>query len=149
MMRGRFATAIVMAALLASTVAAFACKCASRSDLTGDGILANSDAVFTGVAVKTISVRAVGEERAPVSVTTFRVTEAFKGTKIGQTIRIRHHSGASSSCGVKFTRGETRTLSPSKSETLFHIGRCTAFIFEGEKGEGLLAQLRALGRPRR
>lgn len=42
--------------------------------------------------------------------TTFTVTESFKGARVGSTVRVLHPSGSSASCGVQFAAGASYTL---------------------------------------
>lgn len=86
---------------LALPDAALACSC--RLTATADELM-EADAVFTGVA---LSSKPVARRE---SMTRFRVTEAYKGVRHGQVIRVRHRSGPSPSCGVNFARGGEYTM---------------------------------------
>lgn len=94
--------AAAMLALVAASSQAAACSC--QPNPSAGEILASASAVFSGIV----------EENTPAaegqSVTIFRVTESFKGVSTGTTVRVRHPSGSSASCGVTFAPGEIRTL---------------------------------------
>jgi hypothetical protein len=113
----RLGRLLVLNALLmaASIGSAFACSCARNP--TAEGLLQDSAAVFTAVAQ---SSRAIA---SGVSITTFRVTESFKGPAAGTTVHVRHRSGSSASCGVKFER-EKPTHSRSESGNLVSRPAC-------------------------
>jgi hypothetical protein len=73
-----------------------------------DQILEDSAAVFTGAAQRSVPAGA-GQ-----SVTTFTVTEPFKGVTVGTAVGVLHPDGPSASCGVRFAPGDTYTLSASR-----------------------------------
>src|SRR5688572_10712009 len=81
----------VLQAFLVGTV--LACQCGHGG--TPEGLLQSNDAVFVGVAMRTVAVAA--EE----FVTTFVVVEGFKGVRAVQSVRVRHRE-KSESCGVRF-----------------------------------------------
>ena len=70
----------VLQAFLVGTV--LACQCGHGG--TPEGLLQSNDAVFVGVAMRTVAVAA--EE----FVTTFVVVEGFKGVRAVQSVRVRH-----------------------------------------------------------
>ncbi len=119
--------------------AAYACSCAP--DPTAEGLLQDSAAVFTGVAQGSTQV-------APgVSVTTFRVTESFKGVAAGTTVRVRHRSGSSASCGVKFAPDTSYTLAAGRGDgSVLSTSLCSTWMFLPQVGTGaaLIDRLRAL-----
>jgi hypothetical protein len=126
--------------VLASTHAVLACSCARNP--TASALLESSAAVFTGIAQSSAS---AGQG---ASVTTFRVTEAFKGVRAGHIVRVRHRSGSSASCGVNFARGEAHTLAVSSGRWGYSATLCSAWMFLPQVGLGadLIEQMRALRR---
>jgi hypothetical protein len=139
-MRLRSGFLVVAVITLAVVDQAEACSC--RRNPTAKQILTSASAVFTGVVTGT---RELSRGR---SATTFRVTESFKGTSAGATVRILHPSGSSASCGVRFAPGSTHTLSAhgdrgarSLSATL-----CSTWMFQDGVGLGprLIADMRRL-----
>jgi hypothetical protein len=132
---------LTMSLLLAGSVApAFACSCARNP--TAESLLQDAVAVFTG------TVRDSRPVAPGVSVTTFQVTEGFKGTQTGAIVRVRHPSGSSASCGVRFERGGSYTLAahqggsgPALAATL-----CSTWMFLPQVGLGaeLIERMRAL-----
>lgn len=118
----------------ASADHAAACSCAF---LPAERIMERA-AVFTGVAQASIPAK------PGYSITTFRVTEGFKGARAGTTIRILHRSGLSASCGVRFERGASHTLFASAADGTLSASLCTTWGFRGESGPALIAKLRAL-----
>jgi hypothetical protein len=138
----RLASTIMLSTLLmvASISTAHACSCARNP--TASGLLESSAAVFTGVA------QASAPAGRDVSVTTFRVTEAFKGILGGQVVRVRHPSGSSASCGVQFESGKAHTLAVNRDASGYSANLCSAWMFLPQVGLGadLIAQMRALRR---
>ena len=129
-MRQVFAGILLLVATAALTDTAMACSCARNP--TAEGILEGAAAVFTGTVQQSVPVGRGG------SVTTFTVTESFKGAPAGTTVRVAHPSGSSASCGVKFAPGETHTLSahridrdPGLATTL-----CSTWMFMPQVGLG-------------
>jgi hypothetical protein len=102
---------------------ASACSCVRHP--TAQGILNHSAAVFLGVAQ--ISATA----KPGYFITTFKVTESFKGTTTGATVTVLHRSQSSTSCGVKFARGESYTLAARRSENsrLLSTSLCSTWMF--------------------
>ena len=102
----------------------------------------SAPAIFTGVATE--SVPATQGE----SITTFVVLEGFKGVQAGETVRIRHRSGPSASCGVQFATGEAHTLSTFREEigTTLFASLCSAWIFRSPAGEEFIQDMRKFGR---
>jgi hypothetical protein len=124
--------------IAASATSVLACSCARNP--TAEGLLRDSAAVFTGVAQDSRSV-------APgISVTTFRVTEGFKGAREGAVVRVRHPSGSSASCGVQFSPGTSYTLAAGGSGARLSASLCSAWMFMPQVGLGdeLIARMRAL-----
>jgi hypothetical protein len=136
----RFGRLLVLNALLmaASIGSAFACSCARNP--TAEGLLQDSAAVFTAVAQGSRPV-------APgVSITTFRVTEGFKGPAAGTTVRVGHRSGSSASCGVQFESGKAHTLAVGSGQSGFSASLCSTWMFLPQVGLGadLIEKMRAL-----
>jgi hypothetical protein len=131
------AVACVLQALPMS--AALACSCAPA---TFEGLFQSAPAIFSGVATE--SVPATQGE----SVTTFTVVEGFKGVRAGQSVRVRHRSGSSASCGVRFALGQTHTLSTYREEvgTSLFANLCTVAVFRTRDGELIIQRLRQVGR---
>jgi len=132
---------IAFAAMLADTGPAAACSCARNP--TAAGILSSAEAVFTATAVAS---KTVGSN---VSVTTFRIIEAFKGPAAGSTVAVRHPSGSSASCGVKFTTGKAYTLAAHRAGNdgaALTTTLCSTWMFLPHVGlsEGLIETLREL-----
>ena len=123
-----------------SATPVLACSCARNP--TAEGLLQDAAAIFTGVVQDSRSV-------APgVSVTTFRVTEAFKGADQGAIVRVRHRSGSSASCGVQFARGTSYTLAAHAggSEPGLSASLCSTWMFMPQVGLSaeLIARMRSL-----
>ena len=125
---------------------AAACSCAGNP--TAASLLASSAAVFTATVTET---RKVDQN---VSVTTFRITESFKGPAAGATVKVRHPSGSSAACGVKFTAGETYTLAADRAAAkrdgaTLTTTQCSTWMFLPHVGlgEGLIKDMRALHAP--
>lgn len=135
-MRLRSAAAGLMLAL--APTAALACSCAPPTVET----LMQSAAIFTGVATES-SPATQGE-----SITTFSVVEGLKGVRTGELVRVRHRSGPSASCGVRFAIGQTHTLSTYREEvgTGLFANLCTTVIFGSREGAEVIQRLRQLGR---
>jgi hypothetical protein len=133
----RYAAACLMLSL--APAAALACSCAPPS---AEGLLQSAPAVFTGTATE--SVPATQGE----SITTFTVVEGFKGVRAGQVVRVRHRSGSSASCGVRFAIGATHTLSTYREEvgTSLFASLCNTAIFRSRDGEQIIRRLRQMGR---
>ena len=130
----------VLFIVVASATPALACSCARNP--TAEGLLQESAAVFSGIAQESRSV-------APgVSVTTFRVTEGFKGADQGAIVRVRHRSGSSASCGVQFTRGTSYTLAAHAggSDPALSASLCSTWMFMPQVGLGdeLIVRMRSL-----
>ena len=118
----------------ASAGPAATCSCAF---LPAEQIMERA-AVFTGFAMAT------SPAKPGYSITTFRVTESFKGARTGSTIRILHRSGLSASCGVRFEGGKSHTLFAQSVDGALSASLCTTWGFRGESGPALIAKLRAL-----
>ncbi len=143
MMKLTFAAIVAVGWLaLADTVSA--CQCRPTRGLTAVQVLADADVLFTGTAIKSVAGKT--GERSSYAVTTFRVTEAFKGAKAGQLIKVGHNSGSTASCGVQFEIGEPHTLGPTRWKGKLGIGLCTALIFRSSRSDDLIGELRALKR---
>ncbi|MBS0533864.1 MAG: hypothetical protein JSR72_07385 [Proteobacteria bacterium] len=124
--------------------AAQACSCAPNP--TAASIRQSASAVFTGVALRSRRV-SPGE-----AVTTFRITESFKGPAAGATVRVQHPDGSSASCGIRFATGETHTLAASAAtpQRPLSANLCSVWMFLPHVGlsEKLIGELRALrGQP--
>jgi hypothetical protein len=119
---------------------AMACSCARNP--TAERILEWAATVFTGVVQQSVSV-APGR-----SVTTFTVTESFKGGRAGATVRVLHPSGSSASCGVKFLSGGIYTLATQRnnSEPGLTTSLCSTWMFLPQVGISaeLIQRMRAL-----
>jgi hypothetical protein len=136
-------TLFAFAVLLAAAGPASACSCAR--DPTAASILASATAVFTATVAET------KEVRKNVSVTTFRITESFKGPAAQATVVALHPSGSSASCGVKFVAGQTYTLAAHRTEAnedgaTLATSQCSTWMFLPHVGlsEGLIEDLRAI-----
>ena len=80
------------------------------------------------------------------SITTFVVTETFKGAVRGAGIAVHHVSGSSASCGVSFEQGRTYTLAASQERGALWTSQCSTWMFlpHVRLSSGLIARLRAL-----
>lgn len=127
-----------LSAALLSIEPCFACSCGPVPE--ADQVLARSDAVFTGVVTRVVAGR--GDE----TVTTFRVTEAFKGVKVGTTVAVRHRRGPSPSCGVDFERGVPHTLAAHRDGAGLRTGLCSTWMFLPHipTSDRLVREMRAL-----
>ena len=131
----RRAAVLALTLVLLPTSGALACSCKFNST---DGLLTSSAAIFTAVAQGS-QAATQGE-----AVTTFRVTAAYKGVKNGETVRIRHNSGSSASCGVRFNSGETYTISTYREEigTTLFANLCSVAAMSSPVGQQLLQILK-------
>ncbi len=130
---------VTCAAWLAAASPATACSCARNP--TAAGILSSATAVFTATVADT---ETAGKN---VSITTFRITEAFKGPAAGSTVKVRHRSDSSASCGVKFMPGESYTLAAYRSENegaMLSANLCSTWMFMPQVGlsKGLIESMR-------
>ena len=126
----------------ASAPVALACSCPRNP--TAEGLLATSAAVFTG------TVRAVESIGPGLAVTTFVVTETFKGPQRGTVVNVHHASSAAPTCGVKFEYGRAYTLAASRERGALWTSRCSTWMFEpgAALGGELVGRMRSLrGRP--
>jgi hypothetical protein len=116
-----FAPALLVLVIASSQ--AMACSCAR--DPTAEGILDSASAVFTGTAEENLPVGSGG------SVTTFRVTESFKGPPRGTIVRVKHRDGPSPSCGVTFSPGEVYTLAAYQTDNagVLSTSFCSTWMF--------------------
>lgn len=134
--------------LLASTHLAVACSCPRTP--TAKGILASASVVFTGIArgSEPIIVENGTASGQDYSITQFEVIESFKGAKVGRTIRIRHRSGRSASCGVQFKPDGTYTLAAHRGKLGFSTSLCSTWMFQPNVSlsENLIAEMRALSK---
>jgi hypothetical protein len=114
---------------------ALACSCAQP---TAEELMRSAAAIFTGVAQRS-EPATQGE-----AVTTFEVIEGYKGVVPGALVRVRHASGSSASCGVRFAIGERHTLTTYREEvgTTLFANLCSVAIFRSAAGEELLRRLR-------
>ena len=131
----------LMLHLLALTLGAqtaLACSCGRFAG--AEELSARSDAVFTGVVID------VKSRPGRVAVTTFRVTEAFKGVNRGASVSVRHRSGPSPSCGVTFEKGASYTLAAHRGAGGLGTGLCSTWMFlpQVPSSERLIAEMRAL-----
>jgi hypothetical protein len=135
--RTAFAIETLLGLLLLTATTALACSCGTP---TAEGLMSSAAAVFTGVATDSVSAT-YGQ-----TVTTFKVIEGFKGALAGQSIRIRHGSGASASCGVKFKSGETHTVAAYKEQigTTLFTSLCSVWIFRFPAGEEVIQRMRLI-----
>jgi hypothetical protein len=134
---------LAFAALLAAVIPALACSCARNP--TAAGILASADAVFTAIVVHS---EPAGKN---ISITTFRIVEAFKGPAAGSTVEVRHRSGPSASCGVKFAVGRSYTLAAHRVGARLATTLCSTWMFLPQVGlsQGLIKDMRELRGPPR
>jgi hypothetical protein len=123
-------------------ISAVACSCARNP--TAEGLLASHGAIFTG------TVRAVQTIAPGQSVTTFVVSEPFKGAQRGEIVNIYHRSGSSAACGVSFDYGKTYTLAASRQGPQLWTSQCSTWMFLPHVGisGGLITGLRSLRRDR-
>ena len=145
----KFATFTLTAALLlTSTHLAAACSC-SRNP-TAKGILASASVVFTGIArgSEPLIVDDAAASGRNYSITQFEVVESFKGAEVGSTIAVRHRSGRSASCGVKFERDRTYTLAAHRGNTGLSTSLCSTWMFQPQVSlsEKLITEMRALSK---
>lgn len=135
------APALLVLAAFASP--ALACSCARNP--TAQGILASATIVFTGVVE-----RSATPDGRRMAVTTFKVTESFKGAQPGASVQISHFNGPSATCGVEFEPGETHTLAAYETTTpaLYSTNLCSAWMFMPHVGlsERLIGEMRVLRR---
>ena len=141
--RMALAAGLLAVASLLSATAAQACQCA-KTDRSAPAIFAAADVLFRGVALKD---RATVRDRAPLIVTTFKVTEAFKGVKKGRTVAIGHRQGGGGACGVTFTTGESHTVKADRAGTDLWTSSC-AMLGLIDPDPALLAQFRTLSQQR-
>lgn len=122
------------------SVAAQACSCAPSP--TAAAIRQSAGAVFTGIALR--SRRAAPGE----AITSFKITESFKGPPVGATVRVRHPDGSSASCGIRFATGQTHTLAASAATPRRPLSAnlCSVWMFLPHVGlsEKLIGELRVL-----
>lgn len=128
--------ALTVAALWLATSAAFACSC--ERNPTAAGILSQHTMVFTGIARSSI---AAGPD---ASVTTFEVTEGFKGVEAKSFVVVRHPNGSSASCGVQFETGQSVTLAAQQGSSGLSTSLCSTWMFLPHVGlrDKLLAEMR-------
>lgn len=138
----RQALVLSFALLVFASAAARAETCACPRNPTAESVLASSAAVFTG------TVRAVTAIAPGQVVTTFVVSEPFKGVQRGQTVTVHHPSGTVHSCGAAFDPGRSYTLAASLQRGALWTSRCPVQMFAPEAGRAdqLIARLRALRR---
>jgi len=131
----RVVTALALAIWLLPGNGALACSCRQP---TADELLSSSAAIFTGVAQQS---RPATQGEA---VTTFRVVDGYKGVVPGQSVSVRHTSGSSASCGVRFESGQTYTLTTYREEigTTLFANLCSVAVVRSPAGEELLRRLR-------
>jgi hypothetical protein len=124
-------------AVMAFSGAAHACSCAR--DPTADQIYASAAAIFTG------TVRRVETIDPHQAVTTFLVTETFKGLGRGAVVRV-HHGTSSPACGVTFEQGRTYTLAAGTHDGRLTTGQCSTWMFLPHVGlsRSLIERLRSL-----
>jgi hypothetical protein len=137
-MRKLFAAVVGVLVLPAHAIPASACSCARNP--TADGLFASHAAIFTG------TVRAVQTIAPGQSVTTFVVSEPFKGVSRGDTVNVYHRSDSSAACGVTFDYGKGYTLAASRQAADLWTSQCSTWMFlphVGLSGE-LITRLRAL-----
>ena len=114
---------------------AFACSCMQP---TADDLLSSSVSIFTGVAVKNRTTK------QNETITTFRVSTGYKGVTPGQVIRIRHFSGHSAACGVRFELGQQHSLTTYRKDgsTAEFTSLCSVAVLRSPGGEELLRRLK-------
>jgi hypothetical protein len=137
-MRNPLSVLLFILVSLAGADAALACSCARNP--TADNLFVSHAAIFTGM------VRAVQTIAPGQSVTTFVVSEPFKGVRRGETVNVYHRSGSSAACGVTFEYGKGYTLAASRQAADLWTGQCSTWMFlphVGLSGE-LITRLRAL-----
>jgi hypothetical protein len=139
MMRSALANAFGFVLLAASASAALACSCARNP--SPDSILSSSTAVFTGV-VQAVETVAPGQ-----LITTFVVSEPFKGAARGTILNVYHPDSSAHPCGVSFTYGQSYTVAASLQRGALWTSLCSnlSALPDGQAGE-LVTRLRALRR---
>ena len=140
MRRATFAF-VAVALVLGAAAPALACSCARNP--TAAGILSSAAAVFTATVIDT---KPIGDN---ASVTTFRITETFKGPGVGSSVEVRHRSGSSASCGVQFTPGRSYTLAVhhgGEDAATLTTSLCSTWMFlpQVRLSQGLIDAMRAL-----
>jgi hypothetical protein len=126
---------VALAICLIPANGALACSCKQP---TADTLLASSAAIFTGVVLES---RPATQGEA---VTDFQVVAGYKGVARGQTISVRHRSGLSASCGVKFESGRRYTLTSYREDvgTALFANLCSISVMRSPAGKELLQRMR-------
>ena len=139
-MRQTFSRILLVASAIMFPNAAMACSCARNP--TAESILESATAVFTGVVQESARVGRGGP------MTNFPVVDSFTGVAGGATARVRHPSGSSASCGVKFLPGETYTLAAHDAESGLAASLCSTWMFSPQVGKrmDLIQRMRAIRR---
>lgn len=136
----RLTTALAIAISIISGQA-MACSC--QRDPTAQGLLDSAAVVFTGTAEESLPIAPGG------SVTTFRVTETFKGPPRGTVLQVKHPDGPSPSCGVTFSPGETYTLAAYQTDSgdALATSFCSTWMFLPHVGlsRKLIERMREIG----
>lgn len=137
--------AMLAGILVASLLSGVAQACSCARNPTAASIRQSASAIFTGIALS--SRRAAAGE----ALTTFKVTESFKGPPGGAIIRVRHPDGPSASCGIRFATGQTHTLAAAATpQRPLSANLCSVWMFLPHVGlsEKLIGELRVLrGQP--
>ena len=139
------AAACVVQALVSS---ASACDCPPVPK-TVEQFLQSANVVFIGVATR--SVPTASYNGVFDRVTTFRVVEAFKGVRAGQTLRVRHNRYENANCGLDYVRGEVYPVAaghPSNDARTLLTSTCDFASFPA-RGPGPIMQRLREGGPLR
>lgn len=132
-MRQAIAGILLIALLASPSSAAMACSCGRKA--TAQSILDSSSVVFTGVA------QASAPTARGYSITSFKVTESFKGARSGAVLHISHRSNAPSACGVDFSPGGTYTLAANRIDAAPGLVTSACLTWMFSPGVGLRAKL--------
>jgi hypothetical protein len=153
--RAAQATILASAVVLGTAGNAKACSCAHE---TTASVFQSATAVFTGRAIATrrghrnqseelnrdFHKLRVRHNRSDQMVTTFHVTESFKGPKAGTALSVVHGT-ETPSCGIGFAKGKTYTIAAyQNSPGELGTNLCTTFYFNFGGGPHLIDDLRAL-----
>lgn len=133
----------VKLAIAISIISSQAMACSCQRDPTAEGLLDTAAVVFTGTVEESLPIAPGG------SLTTFRVTETFKGPPSGTVLQVKHPDGPSPSCGVSFSPGETYTLAAYRTDNgdALATNFCATWMFLPHVGlsRKLIERMREIG----
>lgn len=112
---------LLIGGLLLISLPALACSCRAPETLTPQEALRDATAVFVGTVSRTSQ---SNEDATVIEEAEFRVTQAFKGVSVGETVAIRS-SIAPGACGKSAVNDPVwlRELMPNGEEEAFPIDR--------------------------